>query len=1127
MISSEKKETNVSRKPSRSVKIIFSVCLLAITALILSFMVFSLDVSLIDVADGFDVIFYSNHDGSSAYFSDGRLTATTVTTWKKGTCGPQYTVSEGTISFTNSDNVARVISFDYSVEGYGTCSIGSNAVDGPGSYSQIVLPGENLEIAITSYKSKEGNETVSLYNIISTIADVRHTVSFVSSEGGSIAVNGNTITETLSVSATYSEGITVAAVPSPGKTFVGWVNSDNKLLFINAAGTIRPYCDSTIHAVFVDDSAPYYQVGNYLFDSFDQGALAAENGLEKVLILIKSASLTAGEYVVPNGVTFLIPNSNKYVVVRHFPKILYGSHSTPSPFITLTLLDGANIIVNSGGSISVSSELSAVGQNASSWNATPTGKHGRITLAEGSSITLEDNSFLYCYGYINGAGTVIANPGSTVWEAFQIRSWRGGTASTSMPREIFPFSQYYVQNIESKLILYKGASEHVFTAITAGSKEHVANATFIGDDGLFILSDGFISKYYESSTDRLIFEINGNTALSSLTLTDLPVIETLNTSALESLPICNNITIKINSGKTVVGENVSFLPGCEIYVEESATVEVKANKKVFLYDHDSWGPYVCQGLSMVPVGYSTVNGTTTVRTASSLTDVVLDLNGTMLVNGHVYTTGSSEDVEIGANIISSKKTGTIIFNSDDPADLSYTYQATQSGTEMTEVAIPVTSAKLHNADGSYTLTDGAAAGDTFVYCPVCDAWGNETEHQHYFTINYKNYDGTTVGTEQVLYGRMPLGPSELPLKAADSKFEYEFASWYPKLSEVTQDAVYTAEYNAVVPGGATVDEELDFKARSLTLYESISVNYKLAPADLTAAGYSDAYVVVTLNNSGSKIVAAADLDSSGRLVYQFKRLSPEYVNTTLYAVIYATKDGQLYRSPVREYSVATYCYNTLNKYATNANYAVLRTLLVDLLHYGACSQQFVTGGYRTNDLADAALTEAQLAQGTNTVPEMTNLESYTVNTDTPLATWSGRGLRLEDGVNFRLTFHLDTGDRPATSADLNGLCVRVTNAAGNKSWTIRSSAFTLKSSTTNDFIFYFKNFNFSMLSDPFYFTVCNAANEPISDTLCYSVETYVEKQYNKASNPDLLKNLVLAILKVGNSARAYSALLGN
>ena len=311
----------------------------------------------------------------------------------------------------------------------------------------------------------------------------------------------------------------------------------------------------------------------------------------------------------------------------------------------------------------------------------------------------------------------------------------------------------------------------------------------------------------------------------------------------------------------------------------------------------------------------------------------------------------------------------------------------------------------------------------------------------------------------------------------------------------------------------------------MTIYESISVNYKLDPAVLAAAGYSDAYVVVTLNNSGSKIVAAAELDNKGRQVYQFKRLSPEYMNTTLYAVIYATKDGELYRSPVREYSVAAYCYNTLNRYADNASYAVLRTLLVDLLHYGACSQQFVTGGYRTNDLADAALTEAQLAQGTNTVPEMTNLESYTVNTDTPLATWSGRGLRLEDGVNFRLTFHIDTGDRPATSADLNGLYVRVTNAAGNKSWTIRSSAFTLKSGTTNDFIFYFKNFNFSMLSDPFYFTVYNAANEPISDTLRYSVDTYVEKQYNKASNPDSLKNLVLAILKVGNSAKAWNDII--
>ena len=1099
------------------------------------------------------------------------------------------------LTMTNSKDTSAVLAFHYAkpaIANGGRVKIDGVNVTAAGNFCKELAPGESITIEILSGSPGPSYSTLEL-DTIQFVELKNVTITFLpAAEGGTYTVNGAAVSSDIQLERVSSDAYVLSAAPAEGYKLMGWYGSVDGFISSDVSLNIMLDHAQTVTAIFTQEDNPVFDVAGNWFDDLNDAISYAQTQNEAVIRLKDSGTLPAGNYSIPAGKTLLVPFDSVYTLnTDRAERVDAAAPSNISLFRKLTL--GDDVMLNVSGALVVNAKVNSINTG---YTGNTTGKYGQMELNEGSQVNIKSGGSLYCWGYITGSGEIIAESGASVTEALVVCDLRGGSATVSMinnSNKVFPFSQYYIQNIEAPLTIMYGATEIAAGNVTIQGVSLPLSVKFIGTSGaMFTLAEGGIfRKVYDPKTDRMTFDVYGNSELNSVTmpLDDKGLIKLV--SGNYAMPIMENITINIHTGTVTINQNLCLIPGFEMTIDEDAIVNLSSKKRIFIYDRDEWigGNYINGNVDFKPSFYSPTRAASDVFTADKMVDVVVDLNGTINATGFVFTTVS------GARVISSAGTGKIVFKTK-PADakVTATYQANQNGTAITYVEIPVTSVKLMNEDGTYTLTDDAAKNSSFVYCTACGNWHLSSQaHNHSrvtfvnydgttlqtvvvnngttpeytgdlpvkpadaqytysfsgwdpalapvsgnitytavftaiertFTVTYKNYDGTTVGTEQVQYGQMPLGPSETPLKAADSKFEYEFASWYPKLSEVTQDAVYTAEFSAVVPGGATVDEELDFAARSLTLYESISVNYKLDPATLASAGYSDAYVVVTLNNSGSKVVASAELDKNGRLIYQFKRLSPEYVNTTLYAVIYATKDGQLYRSPVREYSVATYCYNTLNKYATNASYAVLRTLLVDLLHYGACSQQYV--GYRTGDLADAALTEAQLAQGTNTVPEMTNLESYTVNTDTPLATWSGRGLRLEDGVNFRLTFHLDTGDRPATSADLNGLCVRVTNAAGNKSWTIRSSAFNLKSGTTNDFIFYFKNFNFSMLSDPFYFTVCNAANEPISDTLCYSVETYVEKQYNKAGNPALLKNLVLAILKVGNSARAYSALLGN
>ena len=80
-------------------------------------------------------------------------------------------------------------------------------------------------------------------------------------------------------------------------------------------------------------------------------------------------------------------------------------------------------------------------------------------------------------------------------------------------------------------------------------------ATLIGANssagGLFYITSGYIVKDYIESTDRLNIEVHGNVALSSMTLTGLPMIGSVNTSRY-ILPITSNLSIDIVSGTTSI-----------------------------------------------------------------------------------------------------------------------------------------------------------------------------------------------------------------------------------------------------------------------------------------------------------------------------------------------------------------------------------------------------------------------------------------------------------------------------------------------------------------------------------------------------------------------------------------------
>ncbi len=308
-------------------------------------------------------------------------------------------------------------------------------------------------------------------------------------------------------------------------------------------------------------------------------------------------------------------------------------------------------------------------------------------------------------------------------------------------------------------------------------------------------------------------------------------------------------------------------------------------------------------------------------------------------------------------------------------------------------------------------------------------------------------------------------------------------------------------YSIVDESAPLLTDDLKFCGASLTLQNNLTVNYKVDATDLLKKGYENPYIEFSING---KKTTVTDFDVDGnKYVFNFSNISPNLANDIIYATIYAEKNGITYFSETKEYSVAEYCYNILNKYSDNA-YSKLHTLVVDLLNY--CAQSQIYTKYNTGNLANGALTEVQRNWGTLESPKLSTVFNATYKTvDTPAAGWKGAGLILDDSVTLRFKF---------TSKIASELTVKVSN--GLENWTIFSDDFEYGNGVC---YVNFEDLHAAQMSDKIYITLYDGAI-PVSDTVCYSVESYAYKMQNCEDTK--LSALVNAMMNYGNSARDYS-----
>ena len=759
-------------------------------------------------------------DADNAWSANG-TSITGAATSTGGTCGD--TPHKSTLTITNKKSTTATLSFDYSIEqNSGEIEVDGTKVSSGASFTKELAANESVKVYIKSGSTSAATK-ITLTNVV-LVSKVNATATFVPAENGTYTVDGNLITEEYSNTQSSMTAYQVVATPDKEYQFLGWYNLTTGKCIATAASTaLNIESDCTITAKFASKAAALFETGGQPFDDLGDAVTYAQANRQSRITLATDGSIS-GTYTIPAGITLLVPFDAAGTLYTDAPAAIRTT-PTSKAFRTLTMSKGTSITVNGAISLGGRYFAAAGGQQGRS-----VGDYGYIKMADNSSITVKKGGNLYAWGFISGSGSVLAESGATVYEFYQIADFRGGSASSGMGNKVFPFSQYFVQNIEVPLTLNAGANEQVYSGVYAMKSTFTTAINFIGDNGMFKVESGSFTKDYDEKTDRLVFTVNGEAALNtlSLKLASMSV-----NSASYVLPITNNITINIQSGNVTINQDAALLAGVEVNIAEGAGLTVANGKNIYFYDSDEWNSdnFVWGTCKFKSVAYAP--GKAYNRSNNDLVDAKMDVNGSVTAIGAIYTTKG------GADICSSNKTGKYV-QQGEPGKKTNTYQYKTNDNK--EVIIPITAAKLKNADGGgYTETSTAEAGQTIPYC-TCPACGKGKWLKDFAAI----IDST--GNQPTYHPTLQDAVTEFP--------QGSNGNTYIKMLHSTTEDISTENI--------TTDKDLYLDLNGCTVKGNISVtgNHKLSGMDSsTGTGY--------------------DVAPSGKIVGKVTGYAPTYQTPTV------------------------------------------------------------------------------------------------------------------------------------------------------------------------------------------------------------------------------------------------------
>lgn len=314
---------------------------------------------------------------------------------------------------------------------------------------------------------------------------------------------------------------------------------------------------------------------------------------------------------------------------------------------------------------------------------------------------------------------------------------------------------------------------------------------------------------------------------------------------------------------------------------------------------------------------------------------------------------------------------------------------------------------------------------------------------------------------------------------------------------------------------------LKFDKKSVSLGNKFEINYYINSAILE--GFTGTYVHFEkpiYNEAGEVInieienVSDYTVRTVGGVTYYVFTYSDIYsyeLGTTISAEINTTSEkyGFVYSSNNDKYSIRMYAERMLEK-TTDAE---LRTLLVDMLNYGAAAQLYFD--YNEIDLANAGLTDEQKAFAS---AEMNEINSYKDVVSNPDATVAIKGCTLNLINNVEVAFYVDL--KEYHQEDVHAVITYVDRNGKTQTAIVDGTSFAPNSGL---YRFAFSDLAAADMRTVFTMVVYDShTNEAISDSYTSSIESYAANAMSKMTDPEIL-TLLESMIKFGDSAEAYFA----
>ncbi len=338
-------------------------------------------------------------------------------------------------------------------------------------------------------------------------------------------------------------------------------------------------------------------VGGTLY-TIEDALNAAANGNDKVVIVTKDTAFASAEvkeqfnlydgegyYTVASGVTLLVPYSAEHLQTTNNFADTFAAVGAEG-YAKLTLTTGIDLIVD-GNLIVNAKRVTNSAETATVYGS----EYGEMEVQEGATITLKNGASFESIGFSYGAGEVIAESGSKVYELFNMVGWKGGSISNAVKDNVFPINQYTFTSLGVKTKIDYGAFYYTKASVTAMSiPSGNIDVLFISTTNEAFMQvnqeRSYIYKWVDEGTGKVNFEMHGDVAFNNISITIKALFfdYSVTTENLQ-IPVPGNFKITIAEGTSVVpnGVQLKLLPGASLFIEQGATLKVQSGGAIYSY----------------------------------------------------------------------------------------------------------------------------------------------------------------------------------------------------------------------------------------------------------------------------------------------------------------------------------------------------------------------------------------------------------------------------------------------------------------------------------------------------------------------------------------------------------------